>query len=68
MTLAEKIRAEGSLDAAFMMLCASLETRFDFLPEGLREMLRQINDVERLETLIRRAIRCASLEEFAAEL
>jgi hypothetical protein len=80
MTLAEKIRAEGRdqgraegryegrLDAAFMMLCASLETRFDFLPEGLREILRQINDVERLEALNRRAIRCASLEEFAAEL
>lgn len=45
-----------------------LEVRFQSCPEGLLEELRQVKDSERLEALHRHAIRCASLDEFAADL
>ena len=83
MTLAQKIREEGRQEgrekgreegreegshAALRMLCSLLEGRFQVLPEGLREELMHISDMERLEALHRHAIRCVSLDEFAAAL
>jgi predicted transposase YdaD len=76
MTLADKFREEGReegleqgrLEGAFRMLCDLLEVRFGGVPEGLREALLQIRSLSSMEQLFRHAIRCASLEEFAALL
>ena len=75
MTLAQKIREEGREEgreqgrlAALRMLCSLLEVRFQKVPEGLWEELTHISDMKRLESLHRHAIRCASLDEFAAAL
>jgi len=72
MTLAQKIREEGREEgmrhAALRMLYSLLEGRFQALPEGLREELMRISDLERLESLHRHAIGCANLDEFAAAL
>jgi len=76
MTLADKIREEGReegleqgrLDVAFQMLVDFLEVRFEGVPSGLREVLAGIRDVARFKELHRHAIRCGSLEEFAALL
>jgi hypothetical protein len=46
----------------------ALEIRFEHVPEGLAEAVRGIQDEEHLRRLHRAAIRCASLEDFAAEL
>jgi hypothetical protein len=43
-----------------------LEVRFQVVPAGLIEELGLVREMERLEALFQRAIRCASLEEFAA--
>jgi hypothetical protein len=45
-----------------------LEVRFQVVPAGLIEELGLVREMERLEALHRHAIRCASLEEFAAGL
>ena len=80
MTLAERVRnegwekgletgrEEGRLDALHGAVCSLLEVRFGLVPEGLREELAFIREVERLDALLRQAIRCVSLEEFAANL
>ena len=79
MTLADKFREEGreqgleqgleqGRDGAFHMLVDLLEVRFGVVPLGLVELLGGIRDVVRFKELHRRAIRCGSLEEFAALL
>ena len=79
MTLAQRILEEGrekgreegreeGRDAALRMLSSLLEGRFHSLPEGLREELSRVRETDRLEALHRHAIRCASLEDFAAGL
>jgi len=80
MTLAQKIREEGRVkgreegreegmrDATLRLICRLLEGRFESLPEGLREALYQVRDTERLDALHLHAVRCGSLDEFAAAL
>jgi len=72
MTLAQKIREEGREEGREQgmrqAVWSLLEVRFETVPEGLREELAHINDMERLEALHRHAIRCVSLDEFAAAL
>ena len=68
MTLAQKIREEGREEGMRQAVWSLLEVRFETVPEGLREELLHISDMERLEALHRHAIRCASLDEFAAAL
>jgi hypothetical protein len=66
MTLAQKIREEGREEGMRQAIGVLLEVRFHVLPLGLREGLEQVREMERLEALHRRAIRCNSLDEFSA--
>ena len=80
MTLAQKIREEGREEGREkgreegreqgmrQAVWSLLEVRFETVPEGLREELTHISNMERLEALHRHAIRCVSLDEFAAAL
>jgi hypothetical protein len=76
MTLAQRIREEGREQGIEIgreegMRCAIgvlLEVRFGAVPEGLREELGRVREMERLESLHRHAIRCGSLDEFASGL
>jgi hypothetical protein len=79
MTLADKIREEGreegleqglerGRDVALQMLVDFLGVRFGEVPAGLVDVLAGIRDVARFKELHRHAIRCGSLEEFAALL
>ena len=45
-----------------------LEIRFERVPDGLRETIEEISDIEKLSKLLRSAVRCADLEGFAADL
>ena len=64
----EEGREEGREEGMRRALGVLLEVRFQSCPEGLRDEFGQIKDLERLEALHRHAIRCASLDEFAAGL
>jgi hypothetical protein len=80
MTLADKFREEGRelgieqgiergrLQECLRMLCRFLEVRFGCVPEGLMEELGRVEDLSRLERMHEHAMRCGSLEEFAALL
>jgi hypothetical protein len=76
MTLAQRIRQEGreegreegSLDTALGFVCSVLEERFGHVPEGLREAILRLREPGRAQALLPHAVRCASLEEFAAQL
>ena len=76
MTLAQRIRQEGReegleegrLDTALGFVCSVLEERFGHVPEGLREAILRLREADRAEVLHRLAVRCASIEEFAAQL
>jgi predicted transposase YdaD len=76
MTLAQKIREEGRVEGLEEgreegmrhAIWGLLKIRFGAVQEGLREELDHISNMERLETLHRQAVYCASLEEFAAAL
>ena len=61
-------RQEGRQEEAQDAVIQALETRFDRVPDGLREAIRHITDAERLRALLRTAIRCADIEAFAREL
>jgi predicted transposase/invertase (TIGR01784 family) len=75
-SLAEKFRHEGrkeGLNSGLILskqqdILEALQIRFERVPEGLREEIEAIGDVEKLARLLRAAIRCADLEAFAAEL
>jgi len=45
-----------------------LETRFEHVPEGLREFIESINDLPKITRLLACAARCPHLEAFAAAL
>jgi predicted transposase YdaD len=64
----EKGREEGREEGMRQAVWSLLKVRFETVPEGLREELTHISDMERLEALHRHAIRCVSLDEFAAAL
>ncbi len=80
MTLAQRIREEGREEGREQgiergreegmrrAIWVLLEVRFGAVPEGLREELGRVREMERLESLHRHAIRSASLEEFASGL
>jgi hypothetical protein len=68
MTLAQKIREEGREEGMRRAIQSLLEVRFQVVPAGLLEELGLVREMERLEALHRHAIRCATLEEFAAGL
>jgi hypothetical protein len=68
MTLAQKIREEGREEGMRRAIQSLLEVRFQVVPAGLLEELGLVREMERLEALFQHAIRCATLEEFAAGL
>ncbi len=68
MTLAQKIREEGREEGMRQAIRSLLEVRFQVVPAGLLEEVGLVREMERLEALHRHAIRCASLDEFAAGL
>ncbi len=72
MTLAQRYhqdgRQEGRHEAHQEGILDALAVRFECVPEGLKEAVLQIQDDAKLRDLHRAAIRCGTLEEFAAEL
>lgn len=71
-SLAEQFRQEG-LNSGLILskqqdILEALQIRFNRVPEGLREEIEAVSDVETLTRLHRAAIRCADVEAFAAEL
>jgi len=76
MTLADQYRQmgveqglfRGELKALHSLLFDVLEIRFQSVPVGLRNELSLIQDAQKLSELHRRAIQCATLEEFVAAL
>ena len=76
MTLADQFREEGlekGLQKGRQMglqdgILEALEIRFDHVPGGLAEAIRQIHDDARLRSLHRAAIKADSLEIFAKNL
>jgi len=61
-------RQEGQIQAKQVDVVDVLEIRFERVPEGLREEIGKITDPVRLKDLHKRAVICASLEEFAGGL
>lgn len=64
-------RVEGRAEGR-QVLCASvldlLETRFEAVPDALRDSVLRVEDLAELRQLVRRAAVCASVEDFAAGL
>ena len=58
----------GETRAQRRTLLEVLTTRFDTLPEGLREHLEQLSDRDQLTALLKTAVLCASLEDFVSSL
>ena len=58
-------RQEGLVRANQAAILEALEIRFTRVPEGLREEIELIADTAKLQSLLRAAIRSATLEEFA---
>ena len=68
MTIAQQIRQEGRQEGRQDDILEALELRFGTVPEGMAATLRGIHDDNRLRTLLRAAIRAASLEDFTKAL
>ena len=58
----------GELKTLHRMLLDVLATRFEVVPEGLVELLNGINDKAVLSGLMKEAVRCNSLNDFAEKL
>jgi predicted transposase YdaD len=72
MSLAEQFRQEGRQEGLILSkqqdILEALEIRFQRIPEGLREEIDLITDTAKLQSMLRAAIRSATLEEFAEAL
>ena len=72
MTLADQYRREGIEHGQTRALrCALVDvlvTRFDSVPEGLRDRVEEITDSETLTALLKSAVRCERLEDFVQSL
>ncbi len=72
MSLADQLRQEGREEERIVTkqqaVIEALEVRFERVPEGLKEAIVEVGDLEKLTALLRAAIRCADLESFAREL
>lgn len=72
MTIAQQLRQEGRQEGRQETLKANileaLELRFGNLPEGLREAIDSEGDDIKLRVLLRAAIQCVTLEDFAGNL
>ena len=68
MTLEQQFRQEGQIFSKQQAVIEVLETRFEHVPEGLREFIESINDLPKITQLLACAARCPDLEAFAAAL
>jgi predicted transposase YdaD len=76
MTLEQQFRQEGrqegrreeQIHSKQQSVMEVLETRFEHVPEGLRELIESINDLPKITQLLACAARCPDLEAFAAAL
>jgi hypothetical protein len=68
MTLAQRYHQEGLQKGRQEDVLEALSIRFEQVPEGLREAVLGVADEGKLRELLRAAIRCQSLEEFARAL
>jgi len=80
MTLAERFRQEGhqegrqagrqegEIHSRRQALLDVLEVRFAPIPEGLREALSGVSELDRLEKLLKVAVICPDLEAFTSGL
>lgn len=64
----ERGREEGQVLARQLAVLEVLETRFGTMPPTVRAAVLGVADHERLRRLLRSAIRCPGLEEFARDL
>jgi hypothetical protein len=72
MSLADQLRQEGREAGTIFTkqqdVIEVLEVRFERVPEGLKEAITEVENLGKLTSLHRAAIRCADLESFAREL
>jgi len=76
MTLAQQYRQEGRQEGMQKgqiltqqrAVLEALDIRFQRVPEGLREEIERIDEMERLQSLLRSAIQAATLEDFVGAL
>ena len=72
MTIAQKLREEGlsqgRLQALQGNVVEALEVRFGSVLKGLRETIQATAEEAKLHDLLRAAIRCPTLDAFAAQL
>jgi hypothetical protein len=76
MSLADQLRQEGreegreagTIFTRQQSVIEALEVRFERVPEGLKEAIAGVGDLEKLTALHRAAIRCADIESFARTL
>jgi hypothetical protein len=76
MTLADRIREEGlqkgrqegEIHSRRQALLDVLEVRFAPIPEGLREALSGVSELDRLEKLLKVAVICPDMEAFTSGL
>jgi hypothetical protein len=61
-------RQEGEIHSRQQSLVELLEVRFGSVPEGLREVLSTISDLNRLKELQKTAVTCPDLESFVSGL
>ena len=61
-------REEGILENAREAVMDILEVRFEQVPKFLENQIQEIEDPNRLKSLLRQAIQVASLEEFESLL
>jgi hypothetical protein len=64
----QKGRQEGEIHSRRQALLDVLEVRFARIPEGLREALSGVSELDRLEKLLKVAVVCPDLEAFTAVL
>lgn len=57
-------RKEAALSKSREIIIEQLKEKFDFIPKLIREQLFKVNDQEVLDSLLRRIIKIAELEEF----
>jgi hypothetical protein len=68
MAVLKTARIEGKAEGMAKAIVSFLENRFGQVPASLVTSLSNTTDFERLESLLIKAARCASLEEFEAAL
>ena len=64
----DEVRLESTVKAVREMVQQTLETRFGHMPPQLVELLNAVTDEQRLRQLHAHAVRCASLDDFRAQL